>query len=91
MITAEVPAHQNCGQQEKEIILHFMEMCDDKQYDVNHLLASVDDPDNLFTLDEPYISCTVVLYHHETEEMDYLEEDDPEEVLMLMQDSDTCL
>ena len=45
MITAEVPAHQNCGQQEKEIILHFMEMCDDKQYDVNHLLASVDDPD----------------------------------------------
>ena len=90
-ITAGVPAHQNCGQQEKEIIQHFMEMWDDKQYNVNHLPASVDDQDNFFTPDEPYISGTVALYHPETKEMDYLEEDDPEEVLMLMQDTDTCL
>ena len=88
MITARVPTHRNCEQQEKEIIQHFKEMWDDMQYDVNHLLASVDDPDNLFTVDEPYVSGAAVLYHHETEEMDYLEEDDPEEVSMLAQDSD---
>ena len=88
MITARVPTHQNCGQQEKEIIQHFKEMWDDKQYDVNHLPVSVDDPDNLFTADEPYVSGAVVPYHHETEEMDYLEEDDPEEVSTLVQDSD---
>ena len=87
-ITAGVPTHWNCEQQEKEIIQHFKEMWDNKQYDVNHLPASVDDPDNLFTTDEPYISGAVVLYHQETEEMDYLEEDDPEEVSMLAQDSD---
>ena len=51
---------------------------------------SVDDPHNLFTLDEPYISNTAAPYHHKTEEMDYLEEDDPEEVSTLMQDSDAC-
>ena len=90
MITAGVPARRNCGQQEKEIIQHFKEMWDDKQYDINCLLACVDDPDNLFTPDEPYVSCVMVPYHYETEEMDYLEEDDPEEVLMLMQESDTC-
>ena len=67
-----------------------MEVWDDKQYDVNHLPASVDNPDNLFTPDEPYVSVTAAPYHHETEEMDYLEEDNPEEVLTLMQDSDTC-
>ena len=32
MITAGVPTCQICGQQEKEIIQHFMEMWDDKQY-----------------------------------------------------------
>ena len=64
-------------------------MWDDKQYDVYHLPASVDDPDNLFTTDEPYASGTVAPYHQETEEIDYLDEDDPEEVLMLQQDSDT--
>ena len=53
-ITAGVPAHQNFGQQEKEIIKHFKEMWDDKQYDVYRLLVSVDDPDNLFTADELY-------------------------------------
>ena len=90
MITTRVPACQNCGQQEKEIIQHFMEMWDDKQYDVNNLPASVDNPDNLFTPDEPYVSGTTAPYHHETEEMDYLEEDDPEEVSTLMQDSNTC-
>ena len=62
-------------------------MWDDKQYDVYRLLASVDDPDNLFTADEPYASGAVVPYHQETEEMDY-QDDDPEEVLMLQQDSD---
>ena len=49
---------------------------------------SVDDPDNLFTTDELYVSGTVAPYHQVTEEMDYLEEDDPEEVSMLQQDSD---
>ena len=88
MITARMPTHQNCEQQEKEIIQHFKEMWDDKRYDVYCLLASVDDPDNLFTTDEPYISGATVLYHQETEEMDYLEEDDPEEVSTLPQDSD---
>ena len=87
-ITTGVPAHQNFGQQEKEIIQHFMEMWDDKQYDVNRLLASVDDPDNLFTPDEFYDSRAMVPYQPETEEMDDLEEDDPEEVSTLMQDSD---
>ena len=57
-------------------------------YDVYHLPASVDDSNNLFTTDEPYISGAVVPYHQETEEMDYLDEDDPEEVSMLQQDSD---
>ena len=89
MITAGVPARQNCEQQEKEIIQHFKEMWDDKWYDVYCLPASVDDPDNLFTIDEPYVSGTTVPYHQETEEIDYLDEDDPEEVLMLGQDSDT--
>ena len=56
-------------------------MWDDKQYDVNRLVESVNDPDNLFTTDEPYVSGTMALYHHETEEIHYLEEDDPEEVL----------
>ena len=79
-ITAGIPARQSCRQQEKEIIQHFKEMWDDKQYDVNRLVVSVDDPDNLFTADEPYVSGTTSPYHHETEEMDYLEEDDPEEV-----------
>ena len=88
MITARVPAHRNCEQQEKEIIKHFKEMWDDKRYDVYHPLASVDDPDNLFTTDESYTSGTTVLYHQETEEMDYLEEDDPEDVSTLQQDSD---
>ena len=88
-ITARMPTHQNCEQQEKEIIKHFKEMWDDKWYDVYHLLASVDDPDNPFTTDEPYVLGTVVLYHQETEKMDYLEEDDPEEVLTLAQDFDT--
>ena len=82
-ITAGVPAHQNCEQQEKEIIQHFKEMWDDKRYDVYCLLVSVDDPDNLFTTDEPYILGTAVPYHQETEEMDYLDEDDPEEVSTL--------
>ena len=58
-------------------------MWDDKRYDVYHLLASVDDPDNLFTTDEPYTSGATVPYHQETEEMDYLDEDDPEEVSTL--------
>ena len=48
----------------------------------------MDDPDNLFTTDEPYASGAMVLYHQETEEMDYLDEDDPEEVSTLQQDSD---
>ena len=87
-LTTGVPAHQNFGQQEKEIIQHFKEMWDDKQYDVYRLPASVDDPDNLFTADEPYASGTVAPYHQETEEMDY-QDDDPEEVSMLQQDSDT--
>ena len=63
-------------------------MWDDKRYGVYHLPASVDDPDNLFTTDEPYVLGATVLYHQETEEMDYLEEDYPEEVSMLQQDSD---
>ena len=41
MLTTGVPACQNFGQQEKEIIQHFKEMWDDKQYDVYRLLASV--------------------------------------------------
>ena len=89
MITAGVPTIWNCEQQEKEIIQHFKEMWDEKRYDVYHLPASVDDPDNLFTADELYISGTMAPYHQETEEMDYLDEDDPEEVLTLAQDSDT--
>ena len=48
----------------------------------------MDDPDNLFTADEPYASGAMVAYHQETEEMDYLDEDDPEEVSTLAQDSD---
>ena len=60
------------------------------RYDVNRFLVSVDDPDNLFTADEQYILGATAPYHQETEEMDYLEEDDPEEVLMLIQDSDAC-
>ena len=86
-LTARVPARRNFGQQEKEIIQHFKEMWDDKQYDVYCLPASVDDPDNLFTADVPYASGTMVPYHQETEEMDYQDEDDPEEVLTLQQDS----
>ena len=82
-----MPARQNFGQREKEIIKHFKEMWDNKQYDVYHLPASVDDPDNLFTADEPYALGVVAPYHQETEEMDYLDEDDPEEVSMLQQDS----
>ena len=88
MITAGVPAHWNCEQQEKEIIQHFKEMWDDKRYDFYHLLASVDDPDNLFTADELYASDAMAPYHQETEEMDYLDEDDQEEVSTLPQDSD---
>ena len=88
-LTARVPAHQNFGQQEKEIIQHFKEMWDDKQYDVYCLPASVDDPDKLFTTDEPYASGAMAPYHQETEEMDYLDKDDPEEVSTLQQDSDT--
>ena len=80
--------HRNFGQQEKEIIQHFKEMWDDKQYDVYHLPASVDDPDNLFTTDEPYAPGAVAPYHQETEETDYQDEDDPEEVSTLQQDSD---
>ena len=48
----------------------------------------MDDPDNLFTTDEPYASGAAAQYHQETEEMDYLDEDDPEEVSMLQEDSD---
>ena len=88
-ITTGVPACQNFGQQEKEIIKHFKEMWDDKQYDVYRLPASVDDPDNLFTADELYALGAVAPYHQETEEMDYLDEDDSEEVSTLQQDSDT--
>ena len=56
-------------------------------------LASVDDPDNLFTPDRPYISDAMVLYppSPETEEMNTFEEDEPEEVSTIMQDSDTYL
>ena len=86
-LTAGVPACQNFGQQEKEIIQHLKEMWDNKQYDVYCLPASVDNPDNLFTTDEPYASGTMALYHQETEEMDYQDEVDPEEVSMLQQDS----
>ena len=63
MITAGVPTRWSFGQQEKEIIQHFKEMWDDKQYDVYRLPASVDDPDNLFTADEPYALGTAVPYH----------------------------
>ena len=63
MITTGIPTHWNCEQQQKEIIQHFKEMWDDKQYDVNRIPVSVDDPDNLFTMDELYISGTVVPYH----------------------------
>ena len=90
MLSARVPAHKNFGQQEKEIIQHFKEMWDEKQYNVYCLVASVDDPDNLFTADEPYASGTMASYHQETEEMDY-QDDDPEEVLTLQQDSDAYL
>ena len=86
-LTTGVPACQNFGQQEKEIIQHFKEMWDNKCYDVYRLLASVDDPDNLFTADEPYALGAEAPYHQETEEMDYQDEDDPEEVSMLQQDS----
>ena len=88
-ITTGVPARRNFGQQEKEITQHFKEMWDNKQYDVYHLPASVDDPDNLLTTDEPYALGAAVPYHPETEEMDFLDEDNPEEVLTLQQDSDT--
>ena len=90
-ITPGVPACCNCTQQEKEIIQHFHEMWDEKRYDVNCLPVSVDDPDNLFTPDEPYISGAVVPYllSPETEELDTFEEDEPGEVSMIMQDSDT--
>ena len=88
-LNTRVPACRNLGQQEKEIIQHFKEMWDNKQYDVYCLPASVDDPDNLFTTDEPYASGAAVPYHQGTEEMDYQDEDDPEEVSMLQQDSDT--
>ena len=88
MITTGVPTRRNFGQQEKEIIKHFKEMWDDKQYDVYHLLVSVDNPDNLFTADEPFASAATVPYHQETEEMDYLDKDGPEEVSLLQQDSD---
>ena len=86
-LTTGLPAHRNFGQQEKEIIQHFKEMWDNKQYDVYHLLASVDDPDNLFTADELYASGATAPYHQETKEMDY-QDDDPEEVPTLQQDSD---
>ena len=89
-ITAGVSTRWNCAQQEKEIIKHFKEILDDKQYDVNRLLASVDDPDNLFTADEPYVSGAAVPYHHKTEEMDYMEEDDQEEVSTLAQEHHHC-
>ena len=36
-ITTGVPTHWNLGQQENEIIQHFSEMWDDKQYDINCL------------------------------------------------------
>ena len=49
----------------------------------------MDDPDNLFTLDEPYDSGATAPCPSETEEMDDPEEDDPEEVSTLIQDSDT--
>ena len=87
-ITARVPTHQNCEQQEQEIIQHFKEMWDDKHYDVYCLPVSVDDSNNLFTTNELYVLGAAVPYHQETEEMDYLDEDDPEEVSMLQQDSD---
>ena len=87
-LTAGVPAHRNFGQQEKEIIQHFKEMWDDKQYDVYRLPVSVDDPDNLFTADELYAPGATVPYHQETEEMDY-QDDDPEKVSTLQQDSNT--
>ena len=48
----------------------------------------MDSPNNLFTTDETYISGTRAPYHQETEEMDYLDKDDPEEVSTLQQDSD---
>ena len=63
-------------------------MWDDKQYDINCLLVSMDDPDNLFTLDKPYISGAMPPHQPEAEEMDDLEEDSPEEVSTLMQDLD---
>ena len=91
MITAGVPAHRNFRQQEKEIIQHFQEMWYNKQYDGYHLLASVDDPNNLFTTDELYASGAMAPYHQETEEIDFLDEDDPEEVSTLQQDSDAYL
>ena len=88
MLTTGPPACQNFGQQEKEIIQHFKEMWDDKQYDVYRLPVSVDNPDNLFTVHEPYASGATAPYHQEAKEMDYQDEDDPEEVSMLQQDSD---
>ena len=68
-ITTGVPACWNFGQQEKEIIKHFKEMWDNKQYDVYRLPGSVIDPDNLFTADELYASGAVAPYHQDTEEM----------------------
>ena len=79
-ITAGVPAHWNCDQQENKIIQYFAEMWDDKQYDVNCLPVSIDKPNNLFTAQELYISGAVALHQLETEEMD----EDPEEVSTLM-------
>ena len=91
MITTRVPACRYFRQQEKEIIQHFKEMWYDKQYDGYCLLVSVDDPNNLFTTDELYASGAVVPYHQETEEIDFLDKDDPEEVSTLQQDSDVYL
>ena len=86
-IMTRVPTCWNLNQQENEIIQDFVEMWDDKQYDINCLLASVDKPDYLFTAEEPYISGTPVPHQLETEDM----EEDPEEVSTLMQSSDVYL
>ena len=83
-ITAGVPTHRNFGQQENEVIQHFAEMWDNKQYDVNCLPASMDKPNYLFTVQEPYISGTAVLHQPEAEELEV----DLEEVSTLMQSSD---
>ena len=69
-ITAGVPAHWNCGQQENEIMQHFTEMWDNKQYDVYCLPVSVDEPDDLFTVQEPYIAGTVAQHQLLAKDMD---------------------